>query len=33
MVKATIEEECIIGVCPGGRNFLLILVIGLLMGA
>ena len=33
MVKATIEEECIIGVYPGGRNWLPILVLGLLMGA
>ena len=33
MVKATIEEECIIVVYPGGRNWLPILVLGLLMGA
>lgn len=33
MVKATIEEECLIGVYPGGRNWLPILVLGLLMGA
>ena len=33
MVKATIKEECVIGVYPGGRNWLPILVLGLLMGA
>ena len=33
MVKATVKEECVIGVYPGGRNWLPILVLGLLMGA
>ncbi|OFW62886.1 MAG: hypothetical protein A2Z35_04040 [Actinobacteria bacterium RBG_19FT_COMBO_36_27] len=33
MVKETIKEECVIGVSAGGRNWLPITVLGLLMGA